>query len=185
MVLSINVKSIWNTQKDHWLSFWKVKKYQMSWNSKYWKWKTQQNLWGKQHKLSKGNKKQSQANLCSMMRTSDGDMEEFCCWCAAVCFQMESACFWAWLLDFIMSMREWRLSHLPFLQHPHPGLWRRRPSAPTFLPPPLHVHSLLLFKHAFSAFQLGSTWGCALALKTMVPCLLRLVFRCTQKRLCP
>lgn len=112
------------------------------------------------------------------------------CWCAEVSFQMESAYFWAYDCLISSYLLASSLSHLPFLQHPHPGLWRRRPGARTSLLSgsqhryiPLHVHSLLLFKHALSGSQLGSTWGCTPALKTTVPRLLRLVFRCAAETL--
>lgn len=130
--------------------------------------KTQLNLQGKWHEMSKWNNKQSHADLCCMMRTSDGDMEEFCCWCAEVSFQMESVYFSAWLLDFIILMREsavYLISPLcnTLILDSGGGV----PILP-LLCLPLHVHSRLLFKHAFFGLQLGSTWGCTLSLKTIV-----------------
>lgn len=95
-----------------------------------------------------------------------------------------------WLLDFIISSSEqfissplsatpssWTLEEVSRCSH-LPAVWDPAPLHPHI---PLHVHSLLLFKHALSGSQLGSTWGCTPALKTTVPRLLRLVFRCAAE----
>lgn len=102
--------------------------------------------------------------FCSMMRTSDGDMEEFGCWypsrwnlriiepeCLISSYQWESAVYL--ISPFCNTLILDSGGGVPVL--PLPCLL-------------LHVHSRLLFKHAFFGLQLGSTWGGTLSLKTTV-----------------
>lgn len=68
-----------------------------------------------QMEKSKGKKKQSQTDFCSMMRTSDGDIDKFSktCWYPRDIFLNGICIFWSlWLLDFIISTSKHCLSHL-------------------------------------------------------------------------